>query len=213
MRYNVGETVAFIHFVIDGEHRKEAQSYRTFWTPIPWEDRVISTTIKHMSCIQHHKVPNFLPNNREDYDGFIFDDLCGHYWHNQYPRSSYRENSTVSDWLVSIQPNVGETYDSMFANNTIIKMCDLRYYLQGLLYAINKVYKTNTSERHQLSELYNTTVLQFEVSTGLIVIPKQLYHDGIAMEGCFNVTIEDKAKHIKELVTNLSVKRSDFTNQ
>ncbi len=192
MRYQIGQKVPFIHFTVKGQYVREDMNHMVFTLPIPWENTIAATAIRHMVCVEHHKVPwDQDPDGDIKYDGFVFDDQQGHKWYNQYPRASYGQLTDTADGRIHIHPNEGETFDSLDKNKVVMVMQDLARYLSELLMSVHQVTKNKDSNRaNQLVQLYNQVVQQYEQATSNKVVKTPFTHEGREIPGLFHINFE-----------------------
>lgn len=116
-RYTVGEKVLFM--------RVDFNRNRPAWTGVeyhPWEDELKGVSIIALKCKEHHVVPGDW-DNKPQYDGFVFHDVQGRIWNNQYPRASYGQLDDSGNYKVFPDDSV----------DLKERMYDVRFYLENIL--------------------------------------------------------------------------------
>lgn len=93
MRYNIGEKVIVMHYVLNG---------RIGWTNrvyAPWEDTLDRIMMETLTVTEHHKVAwDQDPNGEKKHDGFVLENHLHQKWSNQFPTASYGQISTTADY-------------------------------------------------------------------------------------------------------------------
>jgi hypothetical protein len=89
MRFEINEQVPFIRENFEAGRPRFGNLY------LPWEDKLLSLEIIMLTCVEHHKVPyDHDPEDKLDCDGYVFVDVSGKRYYNQYPKASYGQIST-----------------------------------------------------------------------------------------------------------------------
>lgn len=169
MRYEVGSTAVFIHFVFSGAPGTVACDEWFFAKPIPWLHTINKVTVKSMACAEHHKVPSsYDPDGEKRYDGFTFRDEGGTTWYNQYPCASYGQLSDRADGIVERQ--IKSADDKMTEMDGPLMMYDAMRFLDELHHGIIVMKAQNAKDTVSLLEDHYSSVVQtIEKETGLTV--------------------------------------------
>lgn len=93
MRYNVGEKIIVMFYILNGRAAWMNPMYR------PWEDTLTRIEMETLTVVEHHKVAwDQDPQGEKKYDGFILENRLHQRWSNQYPTASYGQVSTSADY-------------------------------------------------------------------------------------------------------------------
>lgn len=94
MRYNIGEKVVVMFYVLNGRIGWANPIYR------PWEDTLDRIMMETLTVTEHHKVAwDQDPTGEKKYDGFILENRLHQKWSNQYPTAAYGQISTTADYV------------------------------------------------------------------------------------------------------------------
>jgi len=78
----------------------------------PWQDVLEGIEVISLDCVEHHKVPwDQDPNGEKTADGFVFRDLEGRTWHNQYPTACYGQLDDTNDRVVFLHFETEEVFE------------------------------------------------------------------------------------------------------
>ena len=132
MRYEVGTKYPFMHV----DYTPATPRYRGLY--LPWEDRLNNIAVAFLECVEHHKVPDCHDPDRElKYDGYVFVDIHGKRWANQYPSASYGQIDDTMNWLVLPMWEDAETHE---------RFTDARIYLARVQRGVRDLAKEPTEE-------------------------------------------------------------------
>lgn len=102
MRFQIDSKVPFVAIQFTGKQGRKSTHGTALY--LPWEHTLDKCHVEMLTCIEHHKVPNYWDDStppKLDCDGFIFKGADGKVWHNQYPRASYGQLDDRQDQIVS----------------------------------------------------------------------------------------------------------------
>jgi len=146
-RYVVGQIVPVVSFSVKYPNGNINNSCLH---PLPWEDTNLSINIRQFECTEHHKVSwNYDPDDKKDYDGFIFKDEKGSTVHNQYPSAHYGQLDDSQDWVFDLIMK-----DDQDKIADILSFVDLFHFLSNLLHDLNQLEK-NTKKSENIVTVNN----------------------------------------------------------
>lgn len=153
MRYTPGQKVPFIK--VDFTPAERNLFRRPYF---PWCDTLNSIEMRLLVCVEHHKVPGDWEDEVK-YDGFIFKDMEGKEWYNQYPRASYGQLDDSQNTTVRSKDAVDLSF-----------MTDFEVYLSSIYRGIDAL---TGDEAKSLQDFADSLVDKLKVDFGLGVVIKK----------------------------------------
>lgn len=145
MRYKKQDDVFFLNIKTErtGNNKKALFDPNT--------DTVNEMSIHQFKCTEHWKVRDQFGGAFER-DGFVFTDLDGNEWGNQYPVAIISKTDHSHDWSIKRE------YEDGNGRKCVDKMYDLKWYLTSIFLEHIATSKTDTKYSEELFKHFNKIV-------------------------------------------------------